>query len=97
MYKTAKKTFLNRERAIPTAEVFSVSREQADSEILSSSRNSLMAETTVQLPFLISDETSKSFPKFKATGRSMLIKFNSPGEEQEPTTYLLLFFTAITI
>jgi len=30
----------------------------------------------------------KSFPKFNATGRSLLIKFNSPGEEQEPTAYL---------
>jgi hypothetical protein len=41
-------------------------------------------DTTGQLPFKILDETSKPFPKFKETGRSMLIKFNSPGEEQDP-------------
>jgi len=41
-----------------------------------------------QLPFIIMDETSKSFPKFNATGRSQLIKFNSPVEEQNPGTYL---------
>jgi len=42
------------------------------------------------------DETSKSFPKFNATWRSLLIKFNSPGEEQEPTAYLKECITAIT-
>jgi len=83
----AKKMFLNRERAIPSAQVPSVRREEQDTEITSSSvRNSPVSE--IQLPFKILDETSKSFPKFKATGRSFLIKFNSPGEEQEPTSYL---------
>jgi hypothetical protein len=42
-------------------------------------RNSPVAETAVQLPFRILDETS--FSKFNATGRSMLINFKSPGEE----------------
>ena len=42
------------------------------------------------------DETSKSFPKFNATGRSLLIKFNSPGEEQDPTTYFKECITALT-
>jgi len=50
----------------------------------------------IQLPFKILDETSKSFPKFKATGRSLLITFNSPGEEQEPAVYLKEFITALT-
>jgi len=65
-----KKAFLNRERAIPTAETPSVSR----TDIHSTSRNIPLSE---QLTFRISDETSKSFPKFNATGRSLLIKFNS--------------------
>ena len=41
-----------------------------------------------ELPFLIFDKTSKSFLKFNATWRSLLIKFRTPGEEQSPTTYL---------
>jgi hypothetical protein len=49
-----------------------------------------------QLAFRILDETSKSFPKFNATGRSLLIKFNCPGEEQDPTTCLKECITALT-
>ena len=49
-----------------------------------------------QVPFKILDETSKSFPKFNATGRSLHIKFNSPCEEQEPTAYLKECIAAIT-
>ena len=41
-------------------------------------------------------ETSINFPKFNATGRSVLIKFNSPGEEQEPTTYIKECITSLT-
>jgi len=37
---------------------------------------------------MILDETSKSFPKYNATGRSLPISFNSPVEEQNPGTYL---------
>ena len=85
----AKIVFLNRERAIPTTEVPSVSRE----EIASSSRNNPLSE---QLPFLILDDTSKSFPKFNATGRSLLIKFITPGEVQNPTAYLKEYITALT-
>ena len=48
-----------------------------------------------QLPFIILDETSKSFPKVKATGRSLFIKFNSPVEEQNPCTYLKECITAL--
>jgi hypothetical protein len=44
---------------------------------------------------MILDETTKSFPKFNATGCS-LIKFNSPGEEQEPTSYLRECITGLT-
>jgi hypothetical protein len=80
----AKKLFLHTERSIPTAQVPSVSRGRSESDIASTSGNS----TNVQLHFKILDETSKSFPEFKATGRSMLIKFNSPGEEQQRTAYL---------
>ena len=62
----AKKVFLNRERAIPTAEVPSVNRE----EVASTSRDNTVSE---QLSFLILNKTSKCFPKFNATGRSLLI------------------------
>jgi hypothetical protein len=45
---------------------------------------------------MILDQTTKYFPKFHATGRSFLIKFNSPGEEQEPTSYLQECITGLT-
>jgi len=91
----ARKMFLNREHVIPSAQVPSVRREESDTEIASSSVwNSPVSEK--QLPFKILDETSKAFPKFNATGRSLLIKFNYPGEEQEPTAYLKECITAIT-
>ena len=86
----AKKMFLNRRRAIPTTEAPSVSREDIAP---SSSRN---IPTSEQLPLRIVDETSKSFPKFNATGRSLLIKFNALGEEQDPATYLKECITALT-
>ena len=50
-----------------------------------------------QLPFIILNDTSKSFPKFNATGRSQLIKFNSPVEEQNPGTYQKEWITTLTI
>jgi len=87
----AKKRFLNRAMAIPTA----VNR---DEEVIatSSSRRSQVSETTEQLPFMILDETSKYFQTFIATGLSLFIKFKSPGEEQEPTVYLKEWVTALT-
>ena len=42
------------------------------------------------------DETSKSFPKYNATGRSLPIKFNSPGKEEIHATYLMECTTALT-
>jgi len=84
----AKKLFLNRERAITTAQVPSVSWEDPESEVLFSDRNSPVSEITERLPFYILSETSKSFSKFNATGPSLLIKFKPPGEEQEPSAYL---------
>jgi len=72
----AKKMVLNWARAIPTA----LNRDEEEIAP-SSSRSSLVSETTEQLPFRFLDETSKYFPKFHTTGRSLLIKFNSPGEE----------------
>jgi hypothetical protein len=68
-YKNSEKTFLNRERALPTAQAPTVSRKEAVLEVASSSRNILGLETTQQPPFMILDETSKSFPKFNTTGR----------------------------
>ena len=74
---------LNRARGIPTA----LSRD--DEELSpSSSCSSLVSETTEHLPFSILDATSKSFRKFNAIGRSFLIMFNTPREEQDPTAYL---------
>ena len=55
-----------------------------------------MSETTEQLPFMILDETCKSFSKFNATGLSLLIKFKSPGEEQEFASYLKKCNSALT-
>jgi len=62
----AKKMFLNRARAIPTAQTPSVSKE----ELASSSRKSSASE---QPPFMILVETLESFPKFNITGRNFLI------------------------
>jgi len=45
---------------------------------------------------MILDKTSKSIPKFNANGRSLLIKFNSPVEEQNTGTYLKECITALT-
>ena len=75
----AEKKFLNGERAIANAQVPSVSREEPESEIASSSGNSPLSEIREQLPFLILDETMKSFPKFNSTGRGFLIKFRPLG------------------
>jgi len=89
----AKKMILNRARAISTTVAPSVSREDIAP---STSRNIPASETAKQLPFRILDETFKSFPKFNTTGSSLLIKFNSLGEEQDPTTYLKECITALT-
>jgi len=60
----AKKMFLNRERAIPSAQFTSVRREEPDKKIASSSfRNSPVAE--IQLPFKILDDTSKFFQNLR--------------------------------
>ena len=82
-----KNMFFNRERVIPNAHFPSVMREESNTEIASSFVwNNQVAEK--HLPIKILGENSKSFPKCKATGRNLLIKFNSPGEEQEPTAYI---------
>jgi hypothetical protein len=92
----SKKLFLNRESVIPTAQAPSVSREEPQSEVASSSRNLPESEISEQLPFFILDETSKSFPNFNATGRSLLIKFRPPTQDVEPTVYLKECITALT-
>ena len=68
IYKMANKMFLNTGMAIPNVQVPSVSREEPDSEVASSSRNILGSGTTEQPPFMILDEKSKAFPKFNTTG-----------------------------
>jgi hypothetical protein len=92
----AKKVFLNSGRAIPTVQAPSVGREEPDFEVASSSRDISGSETTKELPFSILDETSKSFPKCNTTGRSLIIKFKLPDEEQESTAYLKECITALT-
>jgi hypothetical protein len=89
----AKKVFVNRQRATPTTETHSVSRKDI---VPSTSRNIPASKTVNQLPFGILDETFKSFPKFNTTESSLLIKFNSMGEKQDPTTYLKECITALT-
>jgi len=71
--------FLNKERAIPEG----VSTEQVEITFPSSIRKIMVSERAEQLPFLVLDETFELLTKFNATGPSMLIKFNPPGEEQE--------------
>ena len=70
--------------------------EKPESEAAPSSRNIPMSGITEQLPFMILDESTKSLPKFNATGRSLLIKFRPPGEEQGPTAYLKECITALS-
>jgi len=88
----ATKKILKRASVITTIEAPCVSREE---KAPSSSRNIAASETAELLPFKILDETSKTFPKFNATGRSLLIKFNFRGE-QDPTTYFMEYITAVT-
>jgi hypothetical protein len=72
----AKKMFMNRQRAFPTSEVPSLTEGRTEPEASSPDINNPALETAVELPFEILDETSKSYPKFNSTGRSLLIKFN---------------------
>ena len=88
--------FLKRDRATPNSHAPSINREEPEVEAASSSRNNHVSELRKQRPFMILDETSKSFPKFNVSGRSLLIKFRAPGEEQNPTTYLKECITALT-
>jgi hypothetical protein len=78
--------------AIPATETHFISKEDIAP---SSSRKMPASETAEQLPLgfwmrLI------FFPKFNTTGRSLLIMFNSPREEQDPATYLKECITALT-
>jgi hypothetical protein len=54
------------------------------------------SELAGELPIQILDEVSKSFTKFNATGWSLLIRFNSPTEQQDPTVYLRECITGLT-
>ena len=85
----AEKVFLHREKAIPNAKTASVSR----TDIPSTSRKIPVSE---DLQFFILEETSKTFKEFNATGRSLLHKYNSPREEQNPTIYLKECIIAFT-
>ena len=86
---------MNRERVIHTDQVPSISREEPESEAASSSRNSPVSNISEHLPFLILDETSKSFPNFNETGRSLLIKLRSPAEHVKRNVYLKECITAL--
>jgi hypothetical protein len=55
-----------------------------------------VSEISEHLPFLILDETSKPFPKFHATGRSLLIKFRPSAEDVERILYLKECISALT-
>jgi hypothetical protein len=45
---------------------------------------------------MILDETIKTLSNFNATVQSLLIEFNSPVEEQEPTAYLWVCIVSFT-
>ena len=92
----AKKLFLKRERATPTTQAPSISREEPEELVASSSRNNHRSEIRKQVPFMILVETLKSFQKFNASCRSLLIRFRGPSEEQKPTAYLKECITALT-
>jgi hypothetical protein len=92
----AKRMLLDRQRAIPTTEVPLVSAGRTESEADPSDRSTQLSGTADELPFVILEETIKSFRKFNATGRTFLIKFNSAVEEQEPTSYLRERITGLT-
>jgi hypothetical protein len=79
-----KKMFLRRQRTIPETEHPSVSSESGT--VLLFINNTVLDET-VQLPFDILDESSKTFWKFNKTGRSLLIKFKSPTTDKKSVTY----------
>ena len=54
----AKKMFLNRERAMPIAQDPSISSEEPEAEVASSSRNNHVSEKREELHFMILDETA---------------------------------------
>jgi len=95
-YSNGQETVSEQSGAIPNAQVPSVSREEPESEVLFSGRSSPVTEITERLPIYILSETSKSFSKFNATVRSLLIEFKPPGEEQELTAFLKECFTSWT-
>jgi hypothetical protein len=70
--------------------------ERMELEAVSPDINNQVSDTAVEIPFKILDETVKSFPKFSATGRSLLIKFNSLGENQNRNIYLKVCITKLT-
>jgi hypothetical protein len=86
--------FMNKQRTFPSSEVPSEMEGRTDLEAISRDINSQVSDTAVEQPFKILNETMKSFPQFNATGRSLLIKFNSPGVAQEPTMYLNTYWNS---
>ena len=64
----AKKLFLNKERAIPTAQVPSISLEEPESEVLFSDGNSPVSEITERLPFYIFLKRVNLFPNLMQLG-----------------------------
>ena len=74
---------------LPPTQTPSTSREETPL----SNRNNPVSE---QLPFLVLDEVSKSYPKFNTTGRSLLIKFRPQAEDRDPALYLKECITALT-
>ena len=60
---------------MPATLVPAISSSHMEPAIESPNRNILESGTSVELPFTILNETTKFFPKFNATRRSLLIKF----------------------
>ena len=61
--------FLNKQKAIPTTQVPTISRNHMQPAKTSSRRNILGSGRSEQLLVRIFDETSKTRPKFNATGQ----------------------------
>jgi hypothetical protein len=87
----ANKLFMDRQIAFPSSEVCSVIQERTESEATSRGISNEVSERADELPFTILAETVKCFEKFDVTGRSLIIKFNSPGKNQDPYIYIYIW------
>jgi hypothetical protein len=89
IFPSTQTTFESRGEILPSEQTSSFSGGVTPSSIEDISESE-------QLPFTILDETIKSFPKYNTTGRSLLMKFHVPSEDNDPAAYLRECITALT-